>query len=129
MRYPDAGGLAFTLVPDLDTRGQSEMNEPVDQMLRTILLFAVLTTAGLVADARTLRRLLPPWSRVGRFMLDIYRLETLPSQATFLLAQLAALLAIVQSSGARAANAVFVRGQGGEPPFPSIDPFQMPRPP
>ncbi|WP_345153123.1 DUF6185 family protein [Nonomuraea rubra] len=87
--------------------------------LRALLLFVVLTTAGLVTDMRTLRTVIQPWNRLGRFLLEVYRLESIPSQATFILAQIAAVLAIIQ----------FVRGQGGEPQYPSIDPFQVPRPP
>lgn len=89
-----------------------------DLLLRALLLLAVPAMAGLIIDIRTLRQALPSWSRVGRFLLDVHRLESLPSQATFVLAQIAVVLAIVQ----------FVRGQGGEPQCPSIDPFQVPGP-
>ncbi|MEU4725338.1 DUF6185 family protein [Nonomuraea dietziae] len=89
-----------------------------DLVVRTVLLSAVLTATGLYVDACTMRHVLPPWSRVGRYVMDIYRLETIPSQLTFLLAQIAAVLAIIQ----------FVSGGGGEPPAPGVDPFQVPRP-
>ncbi|MEV4015656.1 DUF6185 family protein [Nonomuraea angiospora] len=96
-----------------------DLADVTGMLLRTLLLFAVLTTAGLITDVRTLQQVITPWSRVGRFLMDVYRLESFPSQATFVLAQLAAVLAIIQ----------FVRGQGGEPQYPSIDPFQVPRGP
>ncbi|GAA3471002.1 hypothetical protein GCM10018965_055550 [Nonomuraea roseola] len=89
-----------------------------DLVVGTVLLSAVLTATGLYVDACTMRHVLPPWSRVGRYVMDIYRLETIPSQLTFLLAQIAAVLAIIQ----------FVSGGGGEPPAPGVDPFQVPRP-
>ncbi|TDB89846.1 hypothetical protein E1264_07025 [Actinomadura sp. KC216] len=102
--------------------GMTIANEPDTSllMLRCGLLLALLTLLGLLVDLRTLRRTLPGWSRPLQFLMDAYRLDSFPTQLTFLLAQVAALLAIVQ----------FVRSGGGEgdPQYPSIDPFQMGRP-
>nr|SBP00434.1 hypothetical protein BN4615_P9950 [Nonomuraea gerenzanensis] len=111
--YAVGAGAYLVLAALLDLGAVSET------ALRALLLFAVLTMAGLIVDIRTVRDVIPPWSRVGRTLLEIYRLESIPSQGTFLLAQLAAILAIIQ----------FFRGQGGEPQYPSIDPFNIPRPP
>ncbi|MGW5688862.1 DUF6185 family protein [Nonomuraea sp. NPDC003754] len=110
--------LVYTLVR-LGLDQLFDMGDLNGLVVRAVVLAAVLTATGLYVDARTMRNVLPPWSRVGRYVLDIYRLETLPSQATFLLAQIAAILAIIQ----------FVGGGGGEPPAPGVDPFQVPRTP
>ncbi|WP_148436866.1 DUF6185 family protein [Nonomuraea sp. PA05] len=110
--YALGAGAHLAMAALLDLGGAAETT------LRALLLFAVLTMAGLIVDVRTIRDVIPPWSRVGRHLLEVYRLESIPAQATFLLAQLAAVLAIIQ----------FFRGQGGEPQYPSIDPFNMPRP-
>ncbi|MEO3813723.1 DUF6185 family protein [Sphaerisporangium sp. B11E5] len=117
---PVAGAVAVSALAQTLLAWILDLAPLGDLLLRTVLLTAVLTTAGLVLDLRTMRAVLPPWSRVWRFLVGVYRLESLPSQATFLLAQAAAVVAVIQ----------FVRGEGGElpssgsggPPVPAVKP-------
>ncbi|QFZ19481.1 DUF6185 family protein [Saccharothrix syringae] len=102
-------GIAF-LVGD-------ELN--FNHLLDCLVYFVVVTVVGLLMDLATLRPLSSAWSRPRQALLAAYGMQNAVGQLTFVLAQVAALLAIV----------AFLRG-GAEPPsYPSIDPFQQVRPP
>ncbi|MFC8526232.1 DUF6185 family protein [Nocardia sp. NPDC057227] len=84
--------------------------------LVAIVLFSiVMMLTGIAIDYRTLR---PNDTRSVKFLLQAYGVRDLAGQGTFLLAQVAAILAIIS----------FLRGQGDAPSYPSIDPFQSSRP-
>ncbi|QLY33381.1 hypothetical protein H0264_15125 [Nocardia huaxiensis] len=86
------------------------------RLLAELLTFSIAATlVGLAMDHLTLR---PDAERSRRVFLAAYGLRSVASQATFLLAQIAAVLAIVS----------FLRGQGDAPSAPSVDPPLVPRP-
>jgi len=95
------------------------LNKAIDEAVdRTVLLtcalsFAILATTAVIMDLLTVRQLASMGFRPARTLLTAYRLGNVTTQATFALAQLAAILAIYS----------YVRNGGDAPPFPGIDPF------
>lgn len=79
---------------------------------------AVLTGIGLAMDAAVLKELRTPWARPWQAFRQAYGLQNIGGQLTFLLAQVAAVLAIV----------AFLLGNPEPPSYPSVDPFQFSRP-
>jgi hypothetical protein len=79
------------------------------------IFVGVVTIIGLLMDLATLRPLSSAWSRPRQALMAVYGVQNIAGQLTFLLAQVAATLAIV----------AFLRGGAEPPPYPSVDPFQV----
>jgi hypothetical protein len=120
-RRGPAKALALTAVNVAAFGAEAALNkligEPVDRLflLRCVLVFAVLSLTAITMDLRSVRQLGSVGLRPVRMLLVGYRLGDATAQATFALAQLAAVLAIYS----------FLRNGGDAPPFPGIDPFSI----
>ncbi|GAB1515727.1 DUF6185 family protein [Actinophytocola sp. KF-1] len=86
-----------------------------DELVSCGVFVGVVTIIGLLMDLATLRPLSSAWSRPRQALMAVYGVQNLAGQLTFLLAQVAATLAIV----------AFLRGGAEPPPYPAVDPFQL----
>lgn len=110
--------VVMFVVPRLGTVGVEYLTGvrlSTDELVACGLFLGVVTIIGLLMDLATLRPLSSAWSRPRQALMAVYGVQNLAGQLTFLLAQVAATLAIV----------AFLSG-GAEPPaYPSVDPFQV----
>jgi hypothetical protein len=81
------------------------------------IYLAVLTVIGLTMDLVVLRDLKVLWSRPWFAFRHAYGIQNVGGQVTFVLAQVAATLAIV----------TYLAGSPEPPAYPSVDPFQFSR--
>ena len=86
-----------------------------DELVKCGIFVGVVTIIGLLMDLASLRPLSSAWSRPRQALMAVYGVQNLAGQLTFVLAQVAATLAIV----------AFLRGGAEPPPYPAIDPFQV----
>jgi hypothetical protein len=89
-----------------------------DALIDVTTYIAVLTSIGLAMDVSVLRGLRTTWARPWQAFRQAYGMQNIGGQLTFLLAQMAAVLAIM----------AYLHGSPEPPAYPSVDPFQFNRP-